>query len=371
MTGLWIAVAVMASAAAAWLLWPLVRRTGRAPSRAEYDIVIYRDQLTEVERDLERGLFGAEQAKAARIEIQRRMLATAEDSEAVTRTAVPAARRPLAAATIALLVPAGAIGLYLHLGSPDVPDQPLAARQAALQTAAQGRADMTGLVERLARRMETTPGDLDGWMLLARTYRSLDRFAEAAEAFRRAVRASGRQAAVLSAWGEARILAREGMVAAEDVAIFEEVMQKDPRDPRAHFYMGVFKAHRGDLRGALQAWGDLEAISPSDAPWLPDLRQRIAGAAKELGIEVGSASVGGGGAPGPSAADVEAASRMSAGDRDTMIRTMVEGLAERLAENPDDLEGWLRLARSYEVLGETAKAREARARAGALKAGRP
>ena len=365
MTGLWIAVAVMASATAAWLLWPLVRRTGRARSRAEFDIAVYRDQLREVERDLERGLLDAEQAEAARIEIQRRMLATAEDSEAALRTAdaVPVARRPLTAATIALLVPAAALGLYLHLGSPDVPDQPLAARQAALQTVAQGRADMNRLVERLARRMETNPGDLEGWMLLARSYRSLNRFAEAAEAFRRAVRASGRQAAILSAWGEARILAREGTVTAEDVAIFEEAVRKDPRDPRPRLYLGIFKAQQGDLRGALQAWRKLEAISPSDAPWLPDLRQRIAGAARELDIEMGLAR--------PSGGDVEAASGKPAGDRDAMIRAMVEGLAARLAENPGDLEGWLRLARSYEVLGETEKARGARARAEALKAGRP
>ena len=42
-----------------------------------------------------------------------------------------------------------------------------------------------------------------------------------------------------------------------------------------------------------------------------------------------------------------------------MIRDMVAGLAARLEDRPDDLEGWRMLGRSYRVLGELAKAADA------------
>ena len=51
--------------------------------------------------------------------------------------------------------------------------------------------------------------------------------------------------------------------------------------------------------------------------------------------------------------DLPDAARMS------VIRGMVEGLAARLAQNGQDVEGWLRLVRSYMVLQESDKARAA------------
>ncbi|MFB3134375.1 MAG: hypothetical protein ACE1Y3_01430 [Rhodospirillales bacterium] len=143
------------------------------------------------------------------------------------------------------------------------------------------------------------------------------------------------------------------------------------------------------MRGALQEWVDLRVLSPPDAPWGPVLQQQIKTAARALGIDPateepspGAVALAGARAPfrgpapgappaatpaGPSRADREAAARMSDEERAAMIRSMVQRLADRLAENPGDREGWLRLARAYEVLGETEKAGEARARAEALK----
>ncbi|HLN24303.1 MAG TPA: c-type cytochrome biogenesis protein CcmI, partial [Patescibacteria group bacterium] len=79
---LWIVFAALTLAVLALLLVPLLRRQTAAPARIDYDVAVYRDQLTEVERDAERGLLNPAQLTAARTEIQRRML-TAADADAV------------------------------------------------------------------------------------------------------------------------------------------------------------------------------------------------------------------------------------------------------------------------------------------------
>ena len=394
MIGLWITIAVLTAVVLGLLLVPLARR-GRAPAptRAAYDITVYRDQLAEVDRDLERGLLVDDQARAARIEIQRRMLAAGpEDGSGGTEE--PARPRPRGSvaviAAIAAAVPAGAVGLYLYLGSPGAPGQPFAERGTA--TADAGAADRDGLravVGRLAERLLRNPDDLNGWLLLARSYMTLEHYDDAANAFRRAMGLSDNRADIAAGYAEAVALGDGGPITPEVRQIFEGVFAAEPGNTKARYYLGLAKAQQGDVRGALQDWVDLRVLSPPDAPWHPVLEQQIERAARALDIDPatvepspGAVALAGArppfrgtapGAPpatspaGPSRADREAATRMSDEERAAMIRSMVKRLAGRLEENPGDREGWFRLARAYEVLGEMEKAGEARARAEALK----
>lgn len=396
MIGLWITIAVLTAVALGLLLVPLARR-GRAPAptRAAYDITVYRDQLAEVDRDLERGLFGDDQAHAARIEIQRRMLAAGpEDGSGGTEE--PARPRPRGSvaviAAIAVAVPAGAVGLYLYLGSPGAPGQPFAERGTATAGADAEAGDQEGLravVGRLAERLLRNPDDLNGWLLLARSYMTLEHYDDAANAFRRAMGLSDNRADIAAGYAEAVALGDGGPITPEVRQIFEGVFAAEPGNTKARYYLGLAKAQQGDVRGALQDWVDLRVLSPPDAPWHPVLEQQIERAARALDIDPatvepspGAVALAGArppfrgtapGAPpatspaGPSRADREAATRMSDEERAAMIRSMVKRLADRLEENPGDREGWFRLARAYEVLGEMEKAGEARARAEALK----
>ena len=221
---------------------------------------------------------------------------------------------------------------------------------------------------RARRRVRRAPRDRaedgEGWTLLARSYLTLGRYAEAVEAYRQAWRLAGEDAHLAAAFAEALVLASDGTVTPEAQAAVEASLARDSTEPRARYYRALGAAQAGDLEAALAQWTALEADSAPDAPWLPALRTRIAESAAALGIETEER------APlGPSAEDIDAASTMDADDRTAMIRGMVTGLAERIAAEPDDLDGWLMLARSYTVLEEPRNAADAYARAAALAPG--
>jgi len=366
-----IGLAVLTALALALLLLPLLGRQQRPATRDAYNLAVYRDQLAELDRDLARGLLTAEQAEAARAEIGRRILAL---DHGETRTATNA--KPLAAAIVAILaLPVAALLIYARLGSPSLPDQPFAARGAAATKTAAESAAQTEMQEALAKlraHLKTRPEDLTGWLLLARSELALGRFPEAAEAYGRAAELSGNRADIAGLWGEALVMAADGTVTAAAARAFEAGLKDPEGAPRARYYLGLAQLQRGDAKAALQAWADLAADSPADAEWLPLLRQRIAEAAKAIGIDPASVKAADRtGMPSPDAvaAAAQAAAAATPEEKRAMIDAMVERLAARLAEQPDDAEGWARLGRSYMVLRQPAKARDAYARAARLKPG--
>ena len=375
-----LAAALLTALAVAAVLIPVLRRHRRGPSRADYDLTVYRDQLRELESDRARGLVSEEQVEAARTEIERRMLRAARAREATQaeeaaqapQSSAPGARaawrRRAAAIGLGLCIPALAAGVYASLGTPGLPSRPFAeiARPADPPAAA---AAFSEPVERLEARLEANPDNLEGWLLLSRSYVVLQRYPEAADALRQAAALSGGDPEVLGMLGEAIVWANDGVVVPEAVSIFRQALDARPEDPAARFHLALARAQAGEVREAYDLWLALAADTPTDAPWRGDLEELIRQATEMLGVEPGSVPRGPAvvEAPsGPTADDMAAAADMSLDERMEMIRSMVEGLAARLEENPDDAEGWRRLARSYAVLGETEKATDTLRRAAEL-----
>ncbi len=376
MNAFWLSAALMTAVAVSAVGLPLFKRTSRRKDhRADYDITVYKDQLAEIERDVERGLLAEAEADAAKIEIQRRMLKAADAADTEKDLSQPS-RNPALAWALALCMAAGAFGLYAFKGSPDLPNRPYAKRDIPAEIAArQGRlerGEVLQLVSRLLENLEKNPADLRGWMLLGRTFMTINDFDGALQAFRRAMDLSKANPEIATEYAEAMVMAEDGTVQAPAKKLFSDILAADPFAFKARYYLGLAKTQAGDQRGAIQAWVDLGLLSPADAPWMGTLNRQITAVAGELGIDPTTIKP----SPralqllasrkGPSAEDVTAAGQMSATDRQQMIRSVVRRLADRLADNPDNLDGWRRLAKVYEVLGEAEKARDAHARAEAL-----
>jgi cytochrome c-type biogenesis protein CcmH len=370
----WVVAAVMAGLAAIRLLWPLARPAAApAPPPRSYDIAVYRDQLAEIERDLGRGLLTADAAAAARLEIERRLLAAARPDPEADPGAAPAAaapgRRPALAAGIAFGLPLLALGLYLALGSPDVPALPFAERIASDQPG-----ELGPLADRLARRLQDQPNDAEGWALLGQTYQQLGRPADAAAAYNQALLHGGTQPGLRSAYGEALTQAADGQVTPAAQDAFAAALKEDPGDARARFYLASAEAQAGHPERALEQLAALEAAAPADAPWRPMVGAAIDQLARQLGRDPAALP---GRKPAPAAAPPGAAPPIDAGtmaavqamkpeEREAFIKGMVAQLADRLKQQPGDLEGWLRLARAYGVLGQREQQRDALSHAAAL-----
>ncbi len=351
---LWIAFAAMSAIAVGVVLRPLLMPHDAAPGGGDHETEVYRDQLSELERDRARALISDSEAENARAEIARRLIASSEQSFAAPSGSSPAWRR-FAAMTVLVAVPAISLGSYLWLGSPDLPPQPFADRQAAPVESA----DLASLVGRVERHLQENPNDAAGWDVIGPAYMRLRRYSDAADAFARAIRLGGETARRLSALGEARMFRADGMIDVGARQAFEQAAALDTALPSPRYYLGLAAVQDGDTQRANQIWTDLLATSPSDAPWVREVKGQLTRLrALEAGGEVSATAP-----PGPSAEDIASAGAMSDEQRSSMIEGMVERLASRLEEDGSNLEGWLRLARAYVVLDRADDARAALASA--------
>lgn len=334
---LWFVFALMTVAAIFAVLLPL-GRNGRAQDQGS-EVAVYKDQLAEIERDLAAGLIPAPDAEAARVEISRRLLAAAASEPAIAPQSNLKWRR--AAAVLALAgLPLVAIGVYMPLGSPKLQDFPLAQRERA-----PGKAQsLENLVEQVQQHLEKNPTDGRGWNVLAPVLQRLGRFDDAVRAYRNSLTYNGESAERRADLGEALSAAAGGVVTAEAKSEFERAHALDADDPKANYFLGLAAEQDGRKDDAANIWRALLAKAPADAPW------------RAL-VQTSLARVGGGGTMPALSDDTIAASKdMAEGDRNAMVRGMVERLATRLKQNGDDVDGWLRLVRAYLVMGERDKA---------------
>jgi cytochrome c-type biogenesis protein CcmH len=343
---LWLVMALMTAAAIFAVLWPLSRRA-RLVSGSE--VAVYRDQLDEIARDRAAGLIGEREAEAARIEVSRRLLAAADTEAAVASVSgVGAGRRRRAAALAALiLLPLGAAGLYLRLGSPQLPSEPLQARREA---PAEQRSIME-LVARVEAHLEQNPEDGRGWEVVGPVYMRLGRYEDAVKARQNALRLLGPTASREADLGEALTGAADGVVTAEAKQAFDRAVALDENDVRARYFVGLAAEQDGHPKEAAEIWRKLLTGAPVDAAWTSFVRESLAR------VDPGAAAM----QSGPSAGDVAAAGQMAPEQREAMVRGMVSRLAERLKSDGGDVEGWLRLLRAYMVLGDRQQARAAAA----------
>lgn len=122
-------------------------------------------------------------------------------------------RQTLLVGTSIVLITAIVAGLYYKLGSPDIPS---GASQAQ---------NIEQMVASLAERLQREPADIDGWIMLGRSYMTLGDYQGAATAY-------------------------------------ESALALDPGNPEALFWGGISASNSGNARLAIERWERLLETDP-------------------------------------------------------------------------------------------------------------
>ena len=354
---LWIILATLTAVVLLVLLRPLATRSREDAGRAEFDAAVYRDQLREVESDRERGLIGPIEAEAAKLEISRRLLASADEKPGSGAPA-PLRFRSAAMLAVSVLVPLAAVSVYLVYGSPGTPDQPLAARL----TDPANEQDLAAIIARVEARLRAHPEEGEGWDAVAPVYMGTGRFADAADAYTKAIKLLGESPKRLAGRGQALVQASNGVVSEDARRSLKRALALDGSLLEPRILLAIAKEQDGRYQDAINDWRALLDRGDPSAPWRKMVEQRIAAAQAHLTGE----------APGladtptktsPSEQDVTAAQKMNPAERQAMIEQMVQRLAQRLEQKGDDLAGWLQLVKAYTVLDRKEEAERALSRA--------
>ena len=242
------------------------------------------------------------------------------------------------------------------------------------------------MIQRLLTRLQRNPQDPEGWRVLGWSYFGIERFADAADAYSKAIELRPTFAGYRSARAEALVRDADGRVTPEAKKDLEEALKLDPKDPRARFFIGLAKEQGGDKTAALADWNNLLAEADPNEPWFSDLKRRMTDLRRDLGddstpLPAAPKASGTGlldalnaadnakpqtadpAARDPRPEDIRNAEKMAPDDRTAMIRGMVDGLANRLDQSPHDADGWIKLIRSRVVLGEADQAKKSLQRA--------
>ena len=372
----WIITGCLTLVVVATLVRALLRGSADSRPAAAYDLDVYRDQLKEVERDLERGVVSPADAERAKTEVSRRILAADAALQDAQSTIATGRSGPILAALTAVVVVSGAFVLYLQLGAPGYGDLALSDRIEAAQIMREERPDQgaaeasipdqpppadttpdyVALVERLREAVAQRPDDMRGFTLLSQSEARLGNFAAAHAAQARVIELKGAEAtaADFSEYADLMILAAGGYVSPEAEQVLERTLSMDPTDGPARYYYGLMMAQTGRPDTALRIWDQLLREGPIDAAWIPPIDAQIEDMAMRAGVDYARPAMGTG--RGPSAADIEAAGDMSPAERMEMIQGMVAGLSDRLATDGGPVEDWAQLISALGVLGERDRA---------------
>lgn len=332
MIAFWIAATGLSAVTAGLVLRGAAR--ARPVDDALTRLEPHRRRLAEVERLALDGLLAQDELKAARAEAGRGLLAAADQAETWERDGKTPRKIVVAAVGAACIA---AVGLYVVKGRPEMADQPYAKRVAEWKAADPSTLEPAQIAAVLEGVAAERPKEAEPLVFLAKARAAAGDLSGAEAALRKAVRVAPRRADIWSLLGETFVMEAKGQVGADAKLAFGEALKVDPNDLRARYYLARGRIAEGDVQGGLSAWRALAGGLPAQDPGRAALQQEIARVETTGGL--------------PDAAPAADQNPEVKG----MIAGMVEGLAARLAQSPDDADGWVRLVRAYAVLGETAK----------------
>ncbi|SDQ89346.1 c-type cytochrome biogenesis protein CcmI [Pseudovibrio sp. Tun.PSC04-5.I4] len=357
----WLVLAILTAAVALTVLVPLTRSPKVSPEERN-DEAVFRAQLDEIQKDLERGVIAPDMAEAAKIEVSRRLLAAHKQNQGGHTSAPSKFRMRLVQLTVIILMPLAALGMYLQFGSPEVPDQPRAERLVAQS----GQADLRVLIARTEDHLQENPKDGQGWAVIAPVYMRTGQFEKARRAYANALQQYSENTELMVGWAEASIFANNGQVSEEIEKVLRRINLAQPEMLQPYYYLAMAMGQKGQLNKALDAWNALLRSADPTAPWIDAAkaqRDELIAQGAVASSKIPELSAAAQQPASPTAEEVSAASQMSADDRKDMINQMVVQLNERLTEEGGSAAEWARLIQSRIILGEQVKAIKTVARA--------
>jgi len=248
MTGFVVGALLTLALTLALLLRPFYLRLGAAAtaSQRQLNTAILREQLAKLEQDLADGTLGVEDYGQARAELQRRVLQDTSEADAAPTLRAP--RRTILA--VGLTVPAVALGMYMLIGNP-------ASMTGAAGGAHAGQQDLVIMVEALARKLEKEPDNLQGWAMLARSYKVLGRNQEAELAFEHAGAFIDNDPQALANYADVAASNAGGSFKGKPALLIAKALKADPQHPMSLWLSGTEALSRDDYNGALATWGRL------------------------------------------------------------------------------------------------------------------
>lgn len=275
MTAFWVVAGIFIVVALLFVI-PVLLRSKRNESQEQIErqaanITIYRDQLAELERDLRNDTLSREQYDSSKQELQKRMLQdVSENGESVTHL-VPTSRHGVVAGIIVtLVIPLAAIYLYLVIGDTRglLPQSQLANATQFSQNGAggeEGHIDISSMVESLAARLRENPEDIEGWVMLGRSYAIMERFDDASATYAKLVQMVPDNPQFLSDYADMLAMINNGSLLGKPAEMITRALAIDPNFPKALALAGTLEFEQDKFDQAVAYWERLLSAIPADS----------------------------------------------------------------------------------------------------------
>ena len=292
MTAFLAVAAVMLTGALLAVLPPLLaRRNAETSAREAANIALLRQELENNDADLQAGTIDRDQWESTRREIERRVIDESQGVDNGEPAASVTEQSPRVALALALVIPVAAIAVYIVLGEPRaLSGAPPAPAQASSHP--MGNEQVLAMAETLARKLEASPEDADGWTMLGRTYAFIGRVPDALKAFEEAMKRRPDDARLLADYADLYASSKgAGSLAGEPEKLIRRALSLNPNEPKALALSGTIAFQKGDFAAAAQQWERALSFLPEDSEFARQIAGGLAEARKALGKPPGGGAI--------------------------------------------------------------------------------
>ncbi|MDP1559716.1 MAG: c-type cytochrome biogenesis protein CcmI [Nitrosomonas sp.] len=288
MTSFWIIAGIFIVVALLFILPTLLRNREDESKSIDPDdanISVYRDQLAELKADLDNDILSHEQYEKSRQELQHRMLQDIPEKRPMKNTVQKKSRNIATSSILTLAIPLSAVFLYMTLGDTRglLPQAQLAnatqmQHAKTGETEVGGHAEFTSVVDNLVMRLKSDPEDIEGWVMLARTYAIMNRFEDASNTYAKLIELVPDSPQLLSDYADVLAMANQGGLAGKPTEMIHEALRIDPEYPKALALAGTVEFEQKRFNEAAEYWERLLAVIPVDSQLANSVTESIADA---------------------------------------------------------------------------------------------